>query len=115
MAGIVQLCSFGRFVSNHVFFVLVGGREFGPKVLTLKLLLKQVPVILDDRDKNVREEGKKLVVELHRWIGAALKPQLTALKPIQVHPDSCLIFFDVASEMNRSVVAPQFFQAMKKE
>jgi cytoskeleton-associated protein 5 len=59
-------------------------REFGPKVLTLKLVLKQVPIYLEHRDKGVREEGKKLVVELYRWIGQALKPQLSALKPIQV-------------------------------
>jgi hypothetical protein len=59
-------------------------REFGPKVINIKLVLKQVPVLLEDRDKNVREEGKKLVVELYRWIGQALKPQLSALKPIQV-------------------------------
>nr|CAH0109138.1 unnamed protein product [Daphnia galeata] len=59
-------------------------REFGPKVINIKLVLKQVPVLLEDRDKNVREEGKKLLVELYRWIGQALKPQLSALKPIQV-------------------------------
>jgi hypothetical protein len=52
--------------------------------------LKQVPVLLEDRDKNVREEGKKLLVELYRWIGQALKPQLSALKPIQVF---CYCFF----------------------
>ncbi|KAF2350520.1 CLASP N-terminal domain [Trinorchestia longiramus] len=40
--------------------------------------------MLEDRDKSVREEGKKLVVEMYRWIGDALKPQLTALKPVQV-------------------------------
>ena len=65
-------------------FFLCFSREFGPKVLTLKLVLKQVPVYLEHRDKGVREEGKKLVVELYRWIGQALKPQLSALKPIQV-------------------------------
>lgn len=41
-------------------------------------------MLLEDCDKNVREEGKKLVVELYRWIGQALKPQLSALKPNQV-------------------------------
>ena len=66
-------------------------REFGPKVINLKLVLKQVPVLLEDRDKNVREEGKKLVVELYRWIGQALKPQLSALKPIQVCFNHCLL------------------------
>ena len=53
-------------------------------MINLKPVLKHVPVLLEDRDKNVRDEGKKLVVELYRWIGQALKPQLSALKPIQV-------------------------------
>ena len=46
--------------------------------------MKQFSRLLEDRDKNVREEGKKMVVELYRWIGDALKPQLNALKPLQV-------------------------------
>ncbi|KAK8386170.1 hypothetical protein O3P69_010709 [Scylla paramamosain] len=59
-------------------------REFGPKVINPKPLMKQMPTILEDRDKNVREEGKKLMVELYRWIGQALKPQMSSLKPVQV-------------------------------
>ena len=59
-------------------------REFGPKVLNLKTLMKQVPVILDHRDGTVREEGKKLCIELYRWIGPALKPFMQDLKPVQV-------------------------------
>ncbi|XP_045137048.1 cytoskeleton-associated protein 5-like isoform X2 [Portunus trituberculatus] len=59
-------------------------REFGPKVMNPKPLMKQMPTILEDRDKNVREEGKKLMVELYRWIGQALKPQMSSLKPVQV-------------------------------
>ncbi|KAK2715982.1 hypothetical protein QYM36_010516 [Artemia franciscana] len=58
--------------------------EFGLKVINVKALLKAVPSILEDRDKNVREEGKVLMIELYRWIGQALKPQLSNLKPIQV-------------------------------
>ena len=50
----------------------------------MKPLLKLIPKLLDDRDKNVREETKQLVIELYRWIGAALKPQMTNFKPIQV-------------------------------
>lgn len=46
--------------------------------------MKQMHTILEDRDKNVREEGKKLMVELYRWIGQALKPQMSSLKPVQV-------------------------------
>lgn len=59
-------------------------REFGPKVINPKPLMKQMHTILEDRDKNVREEGKKLMVELYRWIGQALKPQMSSLKPVQV-------------------------------
>ena len=59
-------------------------REFGPKVINPRPLMKQMHTILEDRDKNVREEGKKLMVELYRWIGQALKPQMSSLKPVQV-------------------------------
>jgi len=43
-----------------------------------------MPVLLEDRDKGVREEGKIMVIEIYRWIGDALKPQLNSLKPVQV-------------------------------
>ena len=66
----------------YVFFFC---REFGHKVIAPKPLVKQFSRLLEDRDKNVREEGKKLLVEMYRWIGDALKPQLTSLKPVQVH------------------------------
>lgn len=59
-------------------------REFGPKVINPKPLIKQMHTLLEDRDKNVREEGKKLVIEMYRWIRQALKPQLSSLKPVQI-------------------------------
>lgn len=59
-------------------------REFGPKVVNIKPLIKKIPVLLEDRDKGVREEGKIMVIEIYRWIGDALKSQLAALKPVQV-------------------------------
>ncbi|RZF35257.1 hypothetical protein LSTR_LSTR012476 [Laodelphax striatellus] len=59
-------------------------REFGVKVVNVKPLVKRIPALLEDRDKGVRDEGKAMVVEMHRWIGAALSPQLTALKPVQM-------------------------------
>ncbi|XP_043214120.1 cytoskeleton-associated protein 5-A-like isoform X1 [Amphibalanus amphitrite] len=58
--------------------------SFGHKILTLKPLVKLIPVIMEHKDKSVREEAKGLIVELHRWIGAAIKAQLTSLKPVQV-------------------------------
>lgn len=48
------------------------------------MLLKRIPSLLEDRDKNVREEAKGLAIELYRWIGPVLKTQLSSLKPIQV-------------------------------
>ena len=59
-------------------------RDFGTKVISVKPLLKQLQTLLEDRDKTVREETKLLVVEIYRWIGPALKPQLTSLKPVQL-------------------------------
>ncbi|GFO33537.1 cytoskeleton-associated protein 5 [Plakobranchus ocellatus] len=59
-------------------------RDFGTKVVQVKPLLKLLPKLLQDRDKNVREETKQLVIEIYRWIGAALKPQMTNFQPIQV-------------------------------
>jgi len=43
-----------------------------------------MPVLLEDRDKGVRDEGKSMVIEIYRWIGDALKSQLNSLKPVQV-------------------------------
>jgi cytoskeleton-associated protein 5 len=59
-------------------------RNFGPKVVNIKPLIKKMPLLLEDRDKCVREEGKSMVIEIYRWIGDALKPQLNSLKPVQV-------------------------------
>jgi cytoskeleton-associated protein 5 len=59
-------------------------RDFGTKIVSIKPILKQLQTLLEDRDKTVRDETKLLVVEIYRWIGPALKPQLTNLKPVQV-------------------------------
>ena len=58
--------------------------SFGHKILTLKPLVKLIPTIMEHKDKIVREEAKSLIVELHRWIGAAIKAHLSSLKPVQV-------------------------------
>lgn len=56
--------------------------EFGRNVITLKPLVKKIPVLLGDRDKTVRDETKLLTIEMFRWIGAALRPQLTTLNDV---------------------------------
>jgi len=74
-------------------YVDVSCRDFGTKVISVKPLLKQLQTLLEDRDKTVREETKLLVVEIYRWIGPALKPQLTSVKPIQVFVLQSLVLF----------------------
>lgn len=53
-------------------------------MINLKPLVKKIPTLCEDRDKTVREETKKLIIELYRWISSALKPQLSGLKPVMV-------------------------------
>lgn len=51
-------------------------------MIALKPLVKKIPVLLGDRDKTVRDETKLLTVEMFRWIGPALRPQLTTLNDV---------------------------------
>jgi cytoskeleton-associated protein 5 len=53
-------------------------------VINIKTLLKKVPVLSEDRDKTVREETKKLMVEFLRWLGPAFKPMLNSVKELIV-------------------------------
>jgi len=59
--------------------------EFGSKILPIKPFIKQVIPLLDDRDKNVRDESKLLIIEIYKWIGKqTLMPLIQNVKPIQV-------------------------------
>lgn len=73
-----------KVVAASVRAVTTALREFGPKVMNPKPLIKQMHTLLEDRDKNVREESKKMVIEMYRWIRQALKPQMSSLKPVQI-------------------------------
>ncbi|KAK9876516.1 hypothetical protein WA026_013890 [Henosepilachna vigintioctopunctata] len=59
-------------------------REFGIKIVNPKPLLKKLPTLFADRDKVVRDEARQLAIEMFRWMGPALKPQLTSLQPLQI-------------------------------
>ncbi|KAI9015620.1 armadillo-type protein, partial [Hyaloraphidium curvatum] len=61
-----------------------GLKAFGPKIVEVKPVLKQLPALFGHNDKLVREEAFKLTVELYRWLGTALNPSLESLKPVQV-------------------------------
>lgn len=54
-------------------------KEFGSKIISLKPVVKKLATLLSDRDKSVRDEGKRLAVEIYRWIGPALKPQISTM------------------------------------
>lgn len=47
--------------------------EFGSAVINLKPLVKKIGVLFGDRDKTVRDEARKMVIEMYRWIGPALR------------------------------------------
>ncbi|KOC71291.1 Cytoskeleton-associated protein 5 [Habropoda laboriosa] len=73
-----------KIVAACISILTLALRQFGPKVINIKPLIKKIPGFLEDRDKTVREEGKLMVVEIYRWIGAPLKQQLNTLKPVQI-------------------------------
>ncbi|PWN24656.1 ARM repeat-containing protein, partial [Jaminaea rosea] len=58
-------------------------RDFGPKQVVPKPILKRLPDVFAHSDKTVRAEGAQLAVELHRYLGAALEPTIDSLKDIQ--------------------------------
>ncbi|XP_015926242.1 cytoskeleton-associated protein 5 [Parasteatoda tepidariorum] len=55
---------------------------FGSKVIPVKSFLKTLFKLFEDRDKTVREESKQLCIEIYRWVGEAIKPQMASLKPV---------------------------------
>jgi len=73
-----------KVVSGCVINVTECLRNFGVKVIKVSPLLKAVLPLMDHRDKDVREGGKKLIIEAYRWVGDIMKSQLTGLKPVQL-------------------------------
>lgn len=87
----------------HTPITLPHSRQFGSKTISVNPVLKSIPIIFSHADKGVRAEvscraltlflitfkcqasqGTLLVQELHRWLGPALDPHLSELKPVQV-------------------------------
>jgi cytoskeleton-associated protein 5 len=65
----------------HFCFVSASS-QFGSKILPIKPVIKFVPKLLADRDKTVRDEAKLLAVEMYRWAGNAIMPQLQSVTPL---------------------------------
>lgn len=57
-----------RIVAACIVATTTALKQFGNKVISIKLLVKKISTILTDRDKDVRSEGKALVVEMHRYV-----------------------------------------------
>ena len=73
-----------KVASGCINIITASLHAFGAKVIKVSPLLKGVVPLLDHRDKVVREEGKQLIVEAYRWVGAVMKQQLSAIKPVQL-------------------------------
>lgn len=71
-----------KIVSACVAATTLALREFGHKVIGVKPLIKKLAPLMSDRDKTVRDEGKQLAVEIYRWIGAAMKAQISTLPQV---------------------------------
>ncbi|CAO3629819.1 unnamed protein product [Cunninghamella blakesleeana] len=59
-------------------------RQFGTKTVNPKPIIKSLPKLFGHTDKNVRSETFALTTEIYRWIGSALTPALSNLKPVQI-------------------------------
>ena len=68
----------------YLFFLCLN-RDFGNKIMPIKPLVPKLPKLLEDRDKQVREEAKQLIIEIYRWIKQAIKPQMSNFNAIQVY------------------------------
>lgn len=73
-----------KIVVNCISLLKESLRLFGPRVIKPAPLIKIVPKLLEDRDKNVRDETKVLAVEIYRWMKDVYKSQIQGLKPIQI-------------------------------
>uniref|UniRef100_A0A1I8NBI3 TOG domain-containing protein n=1 Tax=Musca domestica TaxID=7370 RepID=A0A1I8NBI3_MUSDO len=73
-----------KIVSACVACTTLALKEFGSKVVNVKPLIKKLAPLMSDRDKAVREEGKQLAIEIYRWIGPAMKQQISSLPQVTI-------------------------------
>ncbi|KAG2157068.1 armadillo-type protein [Suillus clintonianus] len=71
-------------VAGCVFALKEVVRTFGTQVTPPAPVLKSLPKIFAHADKNVRSEGTQLTHILYQYIGPAIDPWLSELKPVQV-------------------------------
>lgn len=98
-----------KIVSACIATLTLALKEFGPKVINLKPLIKKIANFLEDRDKTVREQGKAMVVEMYRWVGDRLKQQLNTLKPVHITE----LEAEFGSLGNEKVVPTRYLRSQK--
>jgi hypothetical protein len=59
-------------------------RQFGARTVSPKPALKLLPKLFAHSDKNVRAEAMAFTLVLYSWLGDAIKPSLSDLKPLQL-------------------------------
>jgi cytoskeleton-associated protein 5 len=59
-------------------------RQFGARTISPKPALKLLPKLFAHSDKNVRAEAMAFTLVLYSWLGDAIKPSLSELKPLQL-------------------------------
>jgi len=59
-------------------------KQFGARTVNPKPALKLLPKLFAHSDKTVRAEATAFTLVLYSWLGDALKPSLTELKPLQL-------------------------------
>jgi hypothetical protein len=69
--------------STTISTIALALKTFGHKHVPLKPILKEVAKMFEDSNAKVREEAQKLMIEMYRWAGAALKPTVDTLRPAQ--------------------------------
>ncbi|BFZ60674.1 hypothetical protein YB2330_001716 [Saitoella coloradoensis] len=71
---------------------------YGVKVVPPKPVLAVLPKLFGHTDKNVRAEAQALTVELWKYLGEALRPALSDLKPVQLKELDALFNADEAGK-----------------
>ena len=67
---------------NCILYATEALKQFGPKIIKIAPIIKLLPILLEHKDKNVRDETRLLAIEIYRWIKDAMKPQISNLKPV---------------------------------
>jgi len=67
---------------NCILYAREALKQFGPKIVKVGPIIKQLPILLEHKDKNIREETRLLTIEIYRWIKDAMRPQISNLKPV---------------------------------